>query len=98
MHRGRRSGRRYRTPVNVFRHDDRYIIALTYGRDRDWVRNICASGGCDLETRGNTVHLSDPRIVVDPHQNLVPPAIRPILKLIGVAEFMELSPHPRHSF
>jgi hypothetical protein len=30
---GRKSGRVYRTPVNVFRKPDGFLIALTYGRD-----------------------------------------------------------------
>jgi hypothetical protein len=33
-HVGRKSGRLYRTPVNVFREPDRFLIALTYGRER----------------------------------------------------------------
>src|SRR5215467_6841739 len=52
VHHGRRSGRRYETPVTVFTDGDRYIIALTYGPDTDWVRNVLASGGCELRTRG----------------------------------------------
>ena len=52
VHTGRRSRRQYRTPVNVFRRGDRYIIALTYGSNADWVRNVLANGGCTLETRG----------------------------------------------
>jgi deazaflavin-dependent oxidoreductase (nitroreductase family) len=51
-HEGRRSGRRYRTPVNLFRSGDRYVIALTYWRDRDWVKNVLAAGGCEVKTRG----------------------------------------------
>ena len=31
VHRGRRSGRRHQTPVNVFSAGDSYVIALTYG-------------------------------------------------------------------
>ena len=57
IHRGRRSGRRYQTPVNVFPADDGYILALTYGPDTDWVRNVLAAGGCELRTRGRTVRL-----------------------------------------
>ena len=38
VHRGRRSGRRYETPVNVFPAADGYVLALTYGPDTDWVR------------------------------------------------------------
>ena len=58
VHTGRRTHRQYRTPVNVFRRADRYIIALTYGPDADWVRNVRASGGCELETRGHTLRLT----------------------------------------
>src|SRR5690349_19014090 len=42
---GRKSGRRYRTPVNVFRETDTFLIALTYGRDSGWVKNVLAAGG-----------------------------------------------------
>ena len=89
-HTGRRSGRRYRTPVNLFRSRDAYVIALTYGRDRDWVRNVMAAGGCDVETRGAALHLEDARIVTDASATLVPVPIRPILKAARVTEFMEL--------
>jgi len=34
-HVGRKSGRIYRTPVNVFREPDGFLIALTYGRDSE---------------------------------------------------------------
>src|ERR1700674_5012745 len=50
-HAGRKSGRLYRTPVNVFREPDGFLIALTYGRECEWVRNVLATGGCQLETR-----------------------------------------------
>ena len=40
IHRGRRSGRHYETPVNVFRTPDGYMFALTYGPESDWVRNV----------------------------------------------------------
>src|ERR1019366_7340469 len=51
-HVGRKSGRVYRTPVNVFRAPDGFLIALTYGRKSEGVRNVIAAGGCKLETRG----------------------------------------------
>jgi deazaflavin-dependent oxidoreductase (nitroreductase family) len=93
-HRGRRSGRRYRTPVNLFHSDDRYVIALTYGRDRDWVKNVIAAEGCDIETKGTSIHLARPRIVVDDQRTLVPHAIRPMLNALGVNQFMELTRDP----
>jgi F420H(2)-dependent quinone reductase len=49
---GRKSGKVYRTPVNVFRVPEGFLIALTYGRESERVRNVIADGGCKLETRG----------------------------------------------
>jgi deazaflavin-dependent oxidoreductase (nitroreductase family) len=89
IHRGRRSGHLYRTPVNVFRAPDGYVIALTYGIG-DWVRNVLAAGHCELETRGRRVRLVDPRVAHDPDRRKVPPGVRPILRLIGVADFLHL--------
>lgn len=89
-HIGRRTGRVYRTPVTLFRRDGRYVIALTYGRGRDWVKNVLAAGGCEVETRGRIVHMTDPRIITDEERSLVPPLIRMFLRLLRVTEFMEL--------
>jgi deazaflavin-dependent oxidoreductase (nitroreductase family) len=62
-HAGRKSGKVYRTPVNVFRTPDGFLIALAYGRESEWVKNVMAAGGCQLETRGVWSHLSAPTIV-----------------------------------
>jgi deazaflavin-dependent oxidoreductase (nitroreductase family) len=90
-HVGRKSGRTYRSPVNLFRAGDRYVIALTYGRDAEWVRNVLAAGGCDLETVGRTIRLTSPEVVHDPARTFVPAPIRPILGAIRVTDFMVLS-------
>jgi deazaflavin-dependent oxidoreductase (nitroreductase family) len=91
-HVGRRSGRVYRTPVNVFRDDDRYVFALTYGADSDWVRNVLAAGGCEIETRRRTIELRDPKRFTDPTRHLIPIPARWILRLVNVKDFMALSP------
>ena len=89
-HIGRRSNRRYRTPVNVFRDGDRYIFALTYGRDSDWVRNVLAAGSCEIETRRRRVLLTDPELTVDPTRHRVPRPVRWILGALDVREFLAL--------
>ena len=94
VHTGRKTGRRYRTPVMVFRHGDRFIIALTYGRDSQWVQNVLAQGGCHLETTGRTVRLTRPRIVHDPQRKSMPSLIRIFLRILNVSEFLEMSPEP----
>jgi deazaflavin-dependent oxidoreductase (nitroreductase family) len=62
-HRGRRSGKEYRTPVNVFNTDEGLAILLTYGPDRDWVKNLNAAGGGQIKHYGRTHSYADPRVV-----------------------------------
>ena len=87
----RRSGKVYRTPVNVFRTSEGFLIALTYGRESDWVKNVIAAGGCQFETRGARYHLSAPTVVYDPSRRRFPFLVRTILRLIGANDFMQLS-------
>ncbi len=94
VHQGRRSGRRYRTPVNVFGVPDGYLVALTYGADSDWVKNVVAGNGCLLEVRGRRVRLIDPRIVHDESRRDVPPVVRTVLGLIRVTDFLRLTTAP----
>ncbi len=91
VHRGRRSGREYRSPVNVFVAGGGYVVALTYGADSDWVKNVLAAGRCELETRGRTVRLTAPELFHDETRQHVPRLVRPILRAMGVADFMRLS-------
>jgi deazaflavin-dependent oxidoreductase (nitroreductase family) len=43
-HRGRRSGRIYRTPVFAFRRGNEILVVLSYGRNSQWVRNLGSAG------------------------------------------------------
>jgi|SRR5579872_4975569 len=90
-HVGRKSGKVYRTPVNVFRAAEGFLIALTYGRESEWVKNVLATGGCELETQGVQYQLSAPTIVHDPTRRRFPLPVRIILRLIGANDFMQLS-------
>lgn len=62
-HVGRRSGKPYRTPLTVFSTDDGVAILLTYGPNRDWLKNITASGGAHMKRYGKTFELTDPQVV-----------------------------------
>jgi deazaflavin-dependent oxidoreductase (nitroreductase family) len=93
-HVGRRSGKTYRTPVNVFRDGGRFVFALTYGRDSDWVRNVVAAGSCALETRGRSVHLVGPELFTDPTRRIVPAPARWILRAFDVSDFLAMTPGP----
>ena len=91
IHQGRKTRRQYRTPVMVFRHGDRFVIALTYGPESHWVQNVLAHGGCDLETQGRTFHLTQPRLIHDERRSLMPALVRAVLGLLNVSVFLELT-------
>lgn len=93
-HVGRKSGRAYRTPVNAFRTDDGYIIALTYGSESDWVKNVLAAGSCELQTRGWWVRLYNPRVETDRSKGWAPLPVKFILDLVNVPQYMRLSSEP----
>ena len=88
---GRKSGRLYHTPVNVFRKPGGFLIALTYGRDSGWVRNVLAAGACQLETRRQAYELSAPVVGHDPSRQRFPLFVRIVLGLIAANDFLQLS-------
>jgi deazaflavin-dependent oxidoreductase (nitroreductase family) len=61
VHRGRRSGRVYRTPVVASARRGRFRVAILYGERSDWVLNLLAGGG-QVVRRGRTYPLIDPRV------------------------------------
>lgn len=91
FHTGRRSGHAYRTPVNAFRGGNGYRIALTYGADSDWVRNVVAAGGCEIESQRRRIALTNPQIVSDPDRRWAPPVVRQVLGVIGASQYMQLT-------
>jgi deazaflavin-dependent oxidoreductase (nitroreductase family) len=90
-HVGRRSGRVYKTPVNVFRASKGFIIALTYSSQSEWVKNVLAAGSCELKTRGKKYQLSSPNVVHDPTRRRFPIPVRLVLSIVGADEYMQLS-------
>ena len=90
---GRKSGRFYRTPLNVFKRGDGYLFALTYGSEVDWVKNVLAAGEADLRTPDATSTSSSPRC------SSTRPAIScapgpNILRLNNVSEFLRMRQPP----
>ena len=75
----------------VFRRGNRFIIALTYGRNSQWVQNVLAANGCELEMRNRTFRLSRPRLLHDEQRRNMPALVRMILGIINVADFLELT-------
>jgi deazaflavin-dependent oxidoreductase (nitroreductase family) len=62
-HVGRKSGKQFRTPLTVFSTDEGVAILLTYGPNRDWLKNVTAAGGGRIKRYGKTFGVTDPRVV-----------------------------------
>ena len=90
VHRGRRSGRTYRTPVAVFPTSSGPVIGLFYGSRSDWIKNVLAAGELDLVTRGRTLRSDSPRIYHDDSRAGFGIVRRQILRLFRVSDFLAL--------
>jgi deazaflavin-dependent oxidoreductase (nitroreductase family) len=91
IHKGRTSGKEYRTPLNAFVTPEGFAIALTYGAETDWVKNVLAAGGCTLEYRGHPVQSIDPRFsTLANERERFPAPVRFILGLINVDKVLLL--------
>ncbi len=81
-HRGRRSGVRYRTPVNAYRRGRTLAIVILYGEESDWVRNVLAGGG-QVVRGGRTYDLIDPRVLDAAAADGISPVARSLGRLTG---------------
>ena len=63
-HVGRKSGKRYRTPLNVFPTGDGLAVLLPYGpANTDWLKNLNSAGGARIQRYGKTVTVTEPKTV-----------------------------------
>ncbi|WP_164863464.1 nitroreductase family deazaflavin-dependent oxidoreductase [Agromyces sp. LHK192] len=62
-HVGRTTGREYATPVGAVPEPGGFVIALPYGTEPQWVRNVLAAGEARLEHDGRVHQLHLPEVV-----------------------------------
>jgi deazaflavin-dependent oxidoreductase (nitroreductase family) len=62
-HTGRRSGRIYETPVGAVPTDDGFVIALPYGTNTDWLKNVLSSGSATVILRGREYQVDEPEVI-----------------------------------
>jgi deazaflavin-dependent oxidoreductase (nitroreductase family) len=79
-HRGRRSGRLYRTPVNAYKRGRTLAVVVLYGEESDWVQNVLAGGGQVIRA-GRTYELVNPRLLDPAHADGVSGVARAIGRL-----------------
>jgi deazaflavin-dependent oxidoreductase (nitroreductase family) len=94
-HEGRRSGRRYATPVAVRVSDDAFVIALPWGPGTQWARNVLAAGGCVVRWRGVDHRTTSPAIIGREEASASFTRIqRGVLSAAGVHHYLRLARHP----
>jgi len=62
-HVGRHSGRTYVTPLGAYPFGDGFVMALAFGPDVDWCRNVLASGHACLTWQGREYALDRPELI-----------------------------------
>ena len=62
-HVGRTTGRPYETPVQAVVTDDGFVIALPYGPNTDWLKNVVVSGSATVVHEGSTYRVDQPEVV-----------------------------------
>ena len=100
-HRRQRGQGVYSTAVWAHRVGESFWVGLPYGTDVDWLRNVRAAGGCEIEHDGVRHRVVDP--VVLPLTEL-PAALgrdRTMLRLMGVRAALrvdiEAAERPAHA-
>lgn len=78
VHKGRKSGREYQTPVLAFRSGPHVAVILFYGERAEWLRNVLAAGSAQVRRAGGVARLTNPRVVDGSD-----PALTPTLRRIA---------------
>ena len=95
-HRGRRTGKAFRTPVVVRPTDDGFVVPLPWGERTDWYRNVRAAGGCTVRWKGRNYVLAGPELIgAGDAAAFFSGYQRAMLPRIGIRQFLRLRHRPR---
>lgn len=90
-HVGRTSGREYETPIGAIATGDGFVVALPYGAEADWLKNLLASGSATIVNEGSTYRVDQPRVVTMAEAiDDFPPKEQRMLRVFGVDESLRV--------
>ncbi|HEY4227544.1 MAG TPA: nitroreductase family deazaflavin-dependent oxidoreductase [Candidatus Limnocylindrales bacterium] len=90
-HRGRKTGRVYRTPVAARRRENGFLIALAFGAQVDWYRNLVAAGGGTIRWRGDVYSVTSPeRVAAATVLTTFDPVQRLLLRIAGIDGYVQV--------
>jgi hypothetical protein len=88
-HVGRTSGRQYQNPDSAYPLGDGFVIAVLYGAQSQWVRNVMAAGRFTLRTKGRDYLLERPEIIpAAPALLAFPPRLQRMMRSRGIKDFV----------
>lgn len=91
VHTGRKSGRRFATPIALGKTNDGFVIPLPWGPGTDWCRNLVAAHGGIVRWGGVDYSVRDPEVI---EQAVAVPAfprlIRPLIPVVGIERFLRV--------
>jgi len=90
------------TPATAHVHGDVIVIALTFGNQSDWSRNVRAAGGCSIRVNGRDYRATNPQFISredagDLINSTFSPAERAGFRQLGIRQFMRLHAAPARS-
>ncbi len=91
-HAGRATNTTYITPLLAFRHEDVYLVALTYGPSVDWLKNV-QRGPASFETRdgGGRPIVVIEVIAFESVRDAFPLPVRLVLRLLRVDSVAQIT-------
>ena len=94
-HEGRKSGRKYSTPVVVRRTADGFVIPMPFGDATNWASNVIAAGGATIRWAGADHRVTDPRVIT---ADEAAPAFdrfqRSMFPRLGISRFLRVTSIP----
>ena len=96
-HTGRRSGTTFETPVAARRIPDGFVLALAFGGEAHWYRNLLAAGGGVIRWRGVEYPVGAPE-AIDRESALVAflPIQRAGLRAADIDGYIRVPDAPEH--
>jgi deazaflavin-dependent oxidoreductase (nitroreductase family) len=93
VHRGRRSGRAYATPVGMGWTGSAFVIPLTFGDRSHWYRNVIEAGEFTIVWKGARRRAGSPAVIGAAEAR--PSFPRPLwwlLSLVGIRTYLKVEP------
>jgi len=90
-HVGRKTGRRYETPVAAVATGDGFVVALPYRSRADWLKNVLASESATIVNQGHTYRVDQPEIIpIEAAAAHLPAKDRRNFRLFGVDQYLRV--------